>query len=163
MQKNWHVLYVASRTEKKVAERLTSKGVEVYCPVRKEKRMWSDRVKVVETPLFTSYLFVYIEEAEKEVALQTPGVVRMLFWLNKPALVRQEEIDAIRYFLNEFEHESITISTFTPEDRIRFKSGPLMDMDAIVKDSDHKKMKVNLCSLDCVVEVDLRNTLVVKA
>ena len=58
----WCVLYTKPRNEKKVAERLTGAGYTVYCPLQKVRRQWSDRVKVVEEPLFKGYLFIKIEE-----------------------------------------------------------------------------------------------------
>ena len=61
----WHVLYTKPRNEKKVAERLSGAGYTVYCPLQKVRRQWSDRVKVVEEPLFKGYLFIKIEEKEK--------------------------------------------------------------------------------------------------
>ena len=54
----WYVLYTKPRNEKKVAQRLSEAGYTVYCPLQKVRRQWSDRTKVVEEPLFTSYLFI---------------------------------------------------------------------------------------------------------
>ncbi|MGY8913899.1 MAG: transcription termination/antitermination NusG family protein, partial [Flavobacteriales bacterium] len=54
----WYVLYVQTKNEKKVADRLRGMDVEVYCPVIKETKQWSDRKKTIETPLFKSYVFV---------------------------------------------------------------------------------------------------------
>ena len=62
----WHVLYTKPRNEKKVAERLSSAGYSVYCPLQKVRRQWSDRLKVVEEPLFKGYLFIKIEEKKRE-------------------------------------------------------------------------------------------------
>ena len=59
----WYVLYTKHRNEKKVAQRLSEAGYTVYCPLQKVRRQWSDRTKVVEEPLFKSYLFIQIEES----------------------------------------------------------------------------------------------------
>ena len=56
----WYVLYTKPRNEKKVAQRLSEAGYTVYCPLQKVRRQWSDRTKVVEEPLFKSYLFIQI-------------------------------------------------------------------------------------------------------
>jgi len=69
----WHVLYTKPRNEKKVAERLSSAGYTVYCPLQKVRRQWSDRVKVVEEPLFKGYLFVKIEEKKETRFLPFPA------------------------------------------------------------------------------------------
>ena len=59
---NWYVIYTKSRYEKAVSEKLALSGIEVYCPLLKRKKLWSDRWKWVEEPLFRSYCFVHIEE-----------------------------------------------------------------------------------------------------
>ncbi|CAN0601278.1 unnamed protein product, partial [Ectocarpus sp. 12 AP-2014] len=64
MLKNWYVLYVKPKNEKKVAERLLSHQIEVYCPMIKEVKQWSDRKKTIEVPLFKSYVFVQIAESD---------------------------------------------------------------------------------------------------
>ena len=61
---NWFVLCVKSRSEKKVAQRLESKGVAIFFPTKIEERAWSDRIKKVEVPFFTSYIFAKFTEKE---------------------------------------------------------------------------------------------------
>ena len=57
-EKKWHVIYTKSKWEKKVDELLMQKGFESWCPVQKQERQWSDRKKIIETPLFRSYVFI---------------------------------------------------------------------------------------------------------
>ena len=108
----WHVLYTKPRNEKKVAERLSGAGYTVYCPLQKVRRQWSDRVKVVEEPLFKGYLFIKIEEKIRDEVFTFPGTVRYLFWLRRPAVVREEEIHTIQKWLGEYDHEDIDISRY---------------------------------------------------
>jgi len=61
MEKKWYVVYTTPRGEKKANHRLEEKGIETYLPLRKTIRQWSDRKKKIEVPLFTSYLFVYVD------------------------------------------------------------------------------------------------------
>jgi transcriptional antiterminator RfaH len=93
---SWYVLYTKPRNEKKVAERLTGAGYSVYCPLHKVRRQWSDRIKTVEEPLFRSYVFIQIEDAKRDEVFVYPGTVRYLFWLRRPAVVRQSEIATIQ-------------------------------------------------------------------
>ena len=53
---NWNVLYTAPRAEKQVKERIAALGVECFLPLHRTPRVWSDRVKIVEVPLFSSYI-----------------------------------------------------------------------------------------------------------
>lgn len=102
--KNWFVLYTKPRNEKKVAEQLAKLGIDVYCPMVKTIKQWSDRKKKVSEPLFKSYVFVKIEEKMRDSVFQANGVVRYLFWLGKPAIVKEKEIEAIRNFLSETDY-----------------------------------------------------------
>src|SRR5258706_5427248 len=95
-KKQWYALYTRPRWEKKVADLLEKKKVEVYCPLNKVKRQWADRKKIVYEPLFASYVFVYVSEREELNIKQTDGVINFVYWLNKPAVIRNEEIDTIR-------------------------------------------------------------------
>jgi len=104
---SWFVLYTAARAEKKVEARLLEMGIVVFLPVHKVKRRWSDRMKVVELPLFTSYIFVQCTEHVLRNLLQVYGVSRIVFYLQRPAIVKDVEIDAIKEFLNIAENREI--------------------------------------------------------
>jgi len=99
LEKNWYAIYTLARMERKVEERLLADGYEAWLPLHRTPRVWSDRVKIVEVPLFNSYLFVRCEEYQLLPMLKTKGVVRAVYYLGKPAVVRQKDIDAIHEFL----------------------------------------------------------------
>jgi len=120
IEKAWHVIYTTPRAEKKVNERLSEAGIETYLPLVKTIRQWSDRKKKVEIPLFNSYLFLFLTEKERYPALQIPGVVRFLFYLGKPAIVKPREIEAIKRFLMETEGYRITVEK---GDRVQISAG----------------------------------------
>lgn len=107
--KNWHVVYTASRQEKKVAQKLTEHNFENYLPIVKVLSQWSDRKKLVEKPLFNGYVFVR-ETAQYEQVLKITGVVAFLKYNGKHAIVRQHEIDTIAslirygYDISSFNH-----------------------------------------------------------
>lgn len=97
----WYVLYTAPRAEKQVAERLSLAGIDNWLPLHRSPRVWSDRVKIVEVPLFSSYVFVNCHEAKLIDLLKIYGVSRIVYYDGKPAVVRPAEIDAIKQFLEE--------------------------------------------------------------
>ena len=61
LEKKWYALYTKPRWEKKIDSVLIRKGVESWCPLQKIERQWSDRKKIIEDPLFKSYVFVRID------------------------------------------------------------------------------------------------------
>lgn len=116
---NWYVLYTTARAEKRVAERLKEIGVEVFLPIHKTKRKWSDRVKIVEMPLFNSYVFVRIQEHKLRSLLSVYGISRIVFYLGKPAVVRENEIEAVKEFLQIAENREI----ISEGDKVEILSG----------------------------------------
>ena len=100
-KKNWFVLYTSPRFEKRVKERLEEIGTECYLPLHRCPRVWSDRVKMVDMPLFSSYIFVRCKAHELFALIRISGVIRVVFYNGQPAIVRPSEIDAIRQFIEK--------------------------------------------------------------
>ena len=150
----WFVIYTKSRSEKLAAAELRQRGIDVYCPVRKVKRKWSDRMKLVEEPLFNSYCFVHLEEKERHLVYGVPGVVGYLFWLKKPAVVKQKEIDIIKNMLNDFDHDSISLIDFKQADRLRITSGAFTGREGEVISSQGKSVIIRVESLQICISID---------
>jgi transcription antitermination factor NusG len=144
---NWLAVYTKPRWEKKVAERIASKGLEVYCPLNKVRKKWSDRYKVVEEPLFKSYVFVKILEQDQICVRLTDGVVNFVYSQGKPAPIKEQEIALIRRFLNEYKEVQSNPVGLKKGSKVRVKSGVLMDREGIILDVQNKKAYVLLESL----------------
>ena len=96
MEKRWRALYVASRAEKKINDRFHEIGIESYVPLKTEKKQWSDRKKIVITPLINGYVFVNVGAADRDKALTVKGVLQYVRFNGGDALIRNEEISALR-------------------------------------------------------------------
>ena len=155
---SWYVLYTKLRNEKKVAERLSAAGYNVYCPLQKVKRQWSDRMKVVEEPLFKGYLFIQVEDKRRDEVFNYPGAVRYLFWLRRPAIVRESEICTIQKWLGQYDHSDIDISDILPGDYVRITSGPFSGEQAVLLDKTNKKAVVQLKELGLQLSLSLSNS-----
>ena len=105
--KKWFAVHTKPRFEKRVTEILTRKKIENYCPINKVQRQWSDRAKLVNEPLFPYFVFIKITECELLSLKQIDGVINFVYWLGRPAIIRDSEIDAIRQFLDE--HSNIRL------------------------------------------------------
>ena len=93
---NWYAIYTKPRNEKKVADKLEAIGIESYCPTITSIKQWSDRKKKVTSPVLPSYVFVKITEPRRNEVFDVSGVVRYVFWLGKPAVIREEEIKLLK-------------------------------------------------------------------
>lgn len=160
----WYVVYTRPRWEKKVADILTRKGLEVYCPLNKVLRQWHDRKKMVIMPLFTSYVFVKAEVTQLYDIKEENGVINLVYWLGKPAIVRSAEIDAIKNFLIEYQNVQLEKVEVNPNDMVRIVNGPLMNREGSVKEVLHHSVKVLLPSLGyaLVAEVSKSSIILVR-
>lgn len=143
----WYAIYTKPRWEKKVNSLLTEKGIESYCPLNKVRRKWSDRIKLVEEPLFKSYVFVKIAEDDRTNVRMTTGVVNFVYWDGKPAVIKEKEIQTIRKFLDEYENVEAIKVQVKPNDRVMITSGPMMDHEGKVLEVKNKTAKVCIDSL----------------
>lgn len=154
----WYAVYTRPRWEKKVAELLTRKGIENYCPLNKVMKQWHDRKKVVEEPLFTSYVFVHIQPTGLAEVKKTDGVLNFVYWLGKPAVVKAEEIITIKRFLHEYRDIHLQKVRVAPADNVQVISGPLMNREGTVLEVSAKKVKVVLPSLGYAMVAELEKS-----
>jgi transcription antitermination factor NusG len=155
-EKKWYAIYTKPRWEKKIDASLTKKGVESWCPLKKIEKQWSDRKKIIEEPLFKSYVFVHISPAEKSNVLMTDGALNFVHYLKKPAVIRDEEIRIIKKYLDEKDAHISVISEegYREETRIRVNHGVFMDKEGTVIRGGKKKVFVKLESLGQVMVVE---------
>ncbi|TDD98374.1 UpxY family transcription antiterminator [Flavobacterium cellulosilyticum] len=150
---NWYVVYTKPKWEKKIADRLNAIGVHTYCPMIIRERQWSDRKKKISVPLFNSYIFVELEDKERNRVFEVPGVVRYLFWLGKPAIVKNFEIEAIQNWLSAPETYNLELDDWKKGDTIVLESGPFVNHSAIIKEVKQNHYLLILESLGCVLRI----------
>ena len=156
--KKWFAVHTKPRFEKRVTEILTRKKIENYCPINKVLRQWSDRKKLVNEPLFPYFVFIKITESELLSLKQIDGVINFVYWLGRPAIVRDSEIEAIKQFLDEYSNirlEKIQVNMNEPEQ---------IDDDSFKKYGNgvialkNKSVKVELPSLGYMMVAELETT-----
>ena len=148
IEKVWYAVYTKPRWEKKVAALLLEAGIENYCPINKVTRQWSDRKKIVLEPVFKGYVFVKVEEAKKWEVRSISGVLNFVYWLGKPAVIRDEEIDVIRKFLNEFNDVQVESKGLVVNSEVRIKQGVLMNYHGIIVEVIGSRAVVKIDNLD---------------
>lgn len=121
----WYPVCTKARAEKKVAEALKSKGIEVYLPLHRQLKQWSDRKKWVEEPLIRSYLFVQIRELDKNIILNTKGVVRFIYFSGEIASMPERQIESLKLLMASPCELEITTGNLLPGEKVVVKAGPL--------------------------------------
>ena len=143
----WYAVNTRPRWEKKVAQILDSKGIENYCPLNKVVRQWSDRKKVILEPIFKCYVFVKVDEQKKWDLKRIDGILNYVYWLGKPAKIKEEEINIIKKFLNEFEDVQVEQIGLQVNQRVRIKQGVLMNYEGILLEVSGSRAIVKLESM----------------
>ncbi|MEJ7589105.1 MAG: transcription termination/antitermination NusG family protein [Ferruginibacter sp.] len=154
--KSWYALFTKPGCEKKVANLLSRKNVENYCPL---KRQVNGRKKVLLEPLFTSYVFVQIAETELVKIRATECVLNFVFWLGKPAVIRDEEIEIMKRFMNEYAIVKMEKIPFGVDGTLRVIGGLPEDNKAHMVSVKNNAVKIVLPSLGylLIAEVDKTN------
>lgn len=157
-EKKWYVLYTAPRAEKIVEKRLKGEGTEVFLPIYRSKRKWSDRVKMVELPLFNSYVFVHSTEYKLRTMTVVPGVVRVVYYVGKPAVVRDDEIESIKEFLKMTEHNQV----ISQGDIVQILGGAFQKVSGKVVRIEDKYAYLYIEVLNTIVMVTVETSLLEK-
>ena len=135
----WFALYTKSRAEKKVYEELRQKGLEVYLPMRKELRQWSDRRKWVEVPVIHSYIFVHIPMVDYRRVFEAKGIVSYVTREGKAVVIPDREIEAMQRAVNSNLTIDVEASTIRKGQTITITSGPLKGVTGEVVDTNGAK------------------------
>jgi len=153
----WYVIRTKSQHEIKSTQILESYGVEVFCPVITEIRQWSDRKKKVTVPLFKSYVFVNILEKDKNMVYEVPGVIGFLKWLQKPAIVKEVEIEAIKSWLNNDRLDNFEVNKLKTGQEVEIKTGKLANQKAVIEKIGNKKLKLILNDLGWTLTANIQD------
>lgn len=156
---NWFIIYTKPQNEIKVAKGLEKMGITIFCPVQTEIRQWSDRKKKVKMPLFKSYVFVQLDEIERNLVFSVPGVVRYLFWLGKPAVVQDAEIETIKKWHNSDEIDLLRIEKYRVGDEIIIERGVFKNQKALVERVKKKKLRLVLKDIGMIVTASFKDVL----
>ena len=153
--KKWFILYTRPNQEIKVAEQLKEINISCFCPTVTIFKQYSDRKKKVIKPLLPSYVFVFIEEENRNDVFSIFGIVRYMFWLGKPATVRESEIELMREYLNGI-YQSISLTKITRGQLYKISEGVFSGRIGKVIETQKNKIKLELQSLGIIVTLRLK-------
>jgi transcriptional antiterminator RfaH len=148
-QPNWYAVYTRPRSEKKLADRLNNKGIEAYLPMRRTLKQWSDRKKMVDEPLITSYVFVNIFRQNYFEVLNTPGAVKYIWFCGKPAVIPANQILALKLVMSQ-DLEIDCVSADLPKGtHVKVISGPMKELTGeLLNYAGKHKVMIRLDHLD---------------
>jgi transcription antitermination factor NusG len=136
---NWRALYVQSKRERKIVNRLIKDGIEAYIPLKTELKQWSDRKKMVTTPMLNGYVFVRLPNSKRDRVYEVEGVLNYVRYNGADAIVRDNEIEVLkmieeRGYYVEYKN-SIDINA---GDLVEIKAGRFKGLNGIVEKIGNK-------------------------
>ncbi len=151
----WYAVRVRSRHEKQTAKDLQSRGYEVCQACAPQRRVWADRTRVVDMPLFPGYIFACFAPSSGSDILRAAGVVSIIGFGGHYCPVEDAEIEAIRIVMAsgvEVQREPMMI----PGRRVRVCQGPLRGLEGVLdKIKSQQRLVVSLSLLQRSVTVEV--------
>lgn len=162
-KRKWLVFYTKPRAEKKAEAELKSIQIEVYLPLQKVIRKWSDRKKTIEEPLFKSYIFARVNEKERLMCLVANSIVRNVSFSGKIAVVPDWQIESIKKSLEKRNEDILLSTTFKKGDRVRIIAGPLEGIQGVIEYSNEGNyLQIHIESIGKVMKIKLSADDVIK-
>ena len=152
----WYAVRVRSNFERNVSTVLDHKGVEQFLPTYRSRRVWTDRVKTVDVPLFPGYVFCRIPLDERNRVVTTDGVVGFVGAGRLPIPVSNMEIEAIRTLV-QAQAPAQPWPFLKIGQTVRIGHGSLAGIEGIlvrVKNSWRLVVSVTLLERSVAVEID---------
>ena len=153
---DWFAIQVRARHESGVASFLEGKGYELFLPLHTCRKLWSDRIKKVEAPLFPGYLFCRFDPRDRLPILKTPGVVQIAGYNRSPVPVDESEIRAIRALMaSGLPNQPWPFLDLG--DRVRIEGGPLEGHEGVLvefKGGHRLVLSITLLQRAVAVEID---------
>ena len=152
---HWYALYLRSRYEKVADSELLEKGIESFLPMIEEIRIWSDRKKRIQMPLFRGYLFVHSDLHDRERILQTDGVVHLVGIRGKASPIPDEQIAWIKIVVGHPKRVKRE-STLAAGERVRVVAGPFSGSEGVIaKVRGNARLVINLEAIAQAISVDV--------
>ena len=162
MQKNWYIIYTKEKCEKKVAATFTKRKIENFFPLNSKKQTKTFRKRKLQSePLFDCYVFANIAESEIVRVREVDGVVNLVYWRGKPAVISEDEIDAIKEFTSDHQNIKLERTEVKPNEVVRMIDGSRYSMEGNILSIKTSAIKMNLPSLGftMIAEVSSENAL----
>jgi len=155
----WFIYYTYPKAEKAISKEFEKKNVEVFLPLTKIKKKWSDRTKTIDAPLFPNYIFIKSNKEYIYTIIKHPKIVKYIAFEGRPAVLKDEEICLIRKFLNHCKN-IILDQSITVGDKVKIKSGPLEGFTGTLieqKGSTRFGIKLHELNQTISIEIDLES------
>jgi transcription antitermination factor NusG len=152
---SWYALHVRSNFERIVHRTLQSKGYELFLPLYRSQRRWSDRIKQIDVPLFPGYVFCRLDPRDRLQVLMAPGVLQIVGQGRIPTALAEEEVVAVQTALQS-NLPCLPWPSLAPGQHVLVESGPLMGVQGILLETRYpSRLVISIQMLQRAVAVEI--------
>ena len=134
----WYAVFTKYKCEKYVRDQLRAKEVEVYVPLIKETKRYKTKIRKVEKPLISSYVFVKIELKNYVKVLEVQYVKGFLKIAKEMIAIPDREIEMMKRVVGE-KIEKVTNKVMSIGQKVEILSGSMTGMKGILVEVKGKK------------------------
>lgn len=135
----WFAVYTHYKREKRVADRFAKKGIEFFLPLMKVTRRYERKVKHLDLPLISCYIFVKIEKKQYVQVLETQDVLSFVNFSRNLIAIPEEEIDIMRLVVGEGIEVEAQEGQLSCGDEVEILGGSLTGMRGTLLDQQNGK------------------------
>ena len=144
----WFAVYTKYKREKQVFKRLTEQGIETYLPLQKFTRRWTRKVREVELPLISCYIFVKIQKKDYIKVLETPDTVQFVKFSKNLLSIPDAEIEILRRVVGENLALDAEPKSYQVGDEVEVIGGNLTGLKGkLIKKDNEKNFLIELDNL----------------
>ncbi len=151
----WFAVYTRYKREKLVLKLLTDKEIEVYLPIQHFTRRYSKKVKQVQLPLISCYIFVKILKQEYLEVLKTEHVVKFVRFSQNLISIPEEEMDIMRRVIGEKTELEVEEGIFNKGDKVEVIGGGLTGLRGKLIDKTNRQVIIEMETLGYSLKVNI--------
>lgn len=142
----WYVVRVKANSEKRVAQSLANRDLEVFLPLQSRPGR-KQNSRPVSAPLFAGYVFARFSRRDVLSVVMCPGVVHIVSRGTTPEAVDADEMFALQTLARTARSVS-ALPSFATGQKVKISEGPLADVEGIiVRDNGRDRLIVSITLL----------------
>ena len=162
-ERAWYALYTNSRAEKRVSNRINEMGIETFLPLQKTLRQWSDRKKLIEKPLISSYVFVRAIPREFFPIRTIDGVVKFIMIQGKPVAIPEIQINNLRILCGSDAEVELSSDVYAEGDKVEVIVGSLTGLRGeLIRVGRKHKVVIRIIQPGMNLTVDIKSNAIRK-
>ena len=159
----WFAVYTRYKREKLAYRLLEEQDICTYLPIQKVRRRWTRKVRVVELPLISCYIFVKITKAEYVKVLSTEYIVSFVKFSKNLISIPEDEIQVMKRVLGEDIEVDVEKTSFRKGDEVEIIAGNLIGLKGkLVQLHGNQKVLIELENLGYTLQLSIDKQLLRK-